>query len=324
MLKHKVAIIICYFGNLPPLYEIWIRSCVYNKEFDFLLFTDQNIEDSYDNIHIIKCTLSDIAALAKRKLPTNKVVLISPYKLCDFKPMYGFIFEDYLKDYNFWGICDIDMIFGDLSLFISDHIFDKYDKIYQLGHLTLYRNTREVNSRFMLKGYVDWKYVVATPTHCRLCERGMMKKYSLGKLSAYTPNNYADISKIHKRYQLSHWLIPKDSRDVFHHQVFYYDNGHVYRAILFNDEIRIEEFIYIHLQKRKITFLDSEIKSCFFITQNTIINKDEGIPSSEDILRLNPYPGKLYEFWECIKYEVETKTISKRLITRLYIKAGNK
>lgn len=323
-MKHKVAIIICYFEGLPSLYEIWLRSCAYNRDFDFLIFTDQDIKSPFNNIRIIECTLDDIASLAQLKLPTTTISLAFPYKLCDFKPMYGYIFEDYLKKYSFWGVCDMDMIFGDLNRFINDSILDKYDKIYQLGHLTLYKNTREVNSRFMMDGYMDWKDVLATPIHCRFCERGMMKKYALAGLTAYTPFDYADISKIHRRYQLSHWLIPKEKQDVFHHQVFYYDEGHVYRAILLNGIITTEEFSYIHLQKRTISFENKAIDNHFYITQNTLIKKEPGEPGVDDIIRLNPYRGKLYELFECIKYEVKTRTILKRLITTIYMNASRK
>ena len=43
-----------------------------------------------------------------------QVTLDRPYKLCDFKPAYGFIFGEYLKEYDYWGHCDIDIVWGDL------------------------------------------------------------------------------------------------------------------------------------------------------------------------------------------------------------------
>lgn len=136
--------------------------------------------------------------------------ICSAYKLCDFKPMYGVIFSDYLHQYDLGGMCDVDMIFGSLKTFLNDDILSKFDKIYQLGHLTLYRNNLEVNERYKLDGYLNWKKVVLTPNHCRLCERGMMEKYSLANIPVYDKRDYADVSKIHKRYQLLKWLVPKE------------------------------------------------------------------------------------------------------------------
>lgn len=38
--KFKVAIILPYFGKLPNYFQLWIKSAEMNKDFDFLIFTD--------------------------------------------------------------------------------------------------------------------------------------------------------------------------------------------------------------------------------------------------------------------------------------------
>lgn len=43
-----------------------------------------------------------------------KIAIDNPYKFCDFKPAYGEIFADYLKGYDFWGHCDIDLLWGNI------------------------------------------------------------------------------------------------------------------------------------------------------------------------------------------------------------------
>lgn len=324
LVKHSIAIIVCYFGRFPSSFLLWKKSCEKNRDFHFHIFTDQMINQSSKNIFIHSFDFDDIQELVKQKLGVTQISLSSPYKLCDFKPMYGLIFQDYIKNYDFWGICDVDMIFGDLSLFITDRILDEYEKVYQLGHLTLYKNTIEVNNRFKLPGYIDWKYVVATPDHCRLCERGMMYKYSLAKIPVYSPFNYADISKIHYRYQLSHWLIPKRNRDHFKHQLFYYENGHIFRVVYTYNDCFVEEFCYIHLQKRKLQIPKHGLGECFYITKNTFISKESGIPSYDEVKKYNPYPGRIYELYECIKYEFKTKNIFNRWAFRLKLKVKKK
>ncbi len=72
-----------------------------------------------------------------------------PYKLCDFKPAYGFLFEDYIQDYEYWGHCDCDLVFGDLETLLTPILKEGYDKVFAVGHLTIYRNTVENNRRFM-------------------------------------------------------------------------------------------------------------------------------------------------------------------------------
>ena len=74
------------------------------------------------------------------------VAVESGYKLCDFKPAYGHIFADYIREYDFWGYCDVDVIFGNIRSFITDELLSEYDVInarhdYLTGCFSLYRNT---------------------------------------------------------------------------------------------------------------------------------------------------------------------------------------
>ena len=66
------------------------------------------------------------------------IALKAPYKLCDYKPAYGYLFQEYLEGYEYWGYCDVDMIFGNLKRFLPDNVIGEYDKIGHLGHLSLY------------------------------------------------------------------------------------------------------------------------------------------------------------------------------------------
>lgn len=315
-MKNKVGIIICYFGKLPGLFEIWKKTCETNAEFDFLIFTDQKISVFKENIHVYNSSLNEIKSLAEKKLGIKDISLNTAYKLCDYKPMYGLIFSEYLYGYDYWGMCDMDMLFGDLGKYITDEILDEYEKIYQLGHLTIYRNNNEVNRRFMSIGYCDWRTVVKTDEHCRFCERGMIAKYNALGIKAYTQKDYADISKLHKRFQLSKWMVPKSQFDRYKHQVFYYENGCVYRAIFYNKSVSVEEFNYIHFQKRKMKIL-VENETCFYITKNELIPKKPGVPSKDEIFRLNPYRGKIVEVFECVIYELKTRNILNRHLMRL-------
>lgn len=71
--------------------------------------------------------------------------------MCDFRPFYGRIFKYYLRGYQFWGYCDIDIVFGDLSKVLNEDflsnidIFTAYDKSL-VGHFTVLRNTEEINN----------------------------------------------------------------------------------------------------------------------------------------------------------------------------------
>ena len=150
----RIAIIICYFGKMPWYFKYFSKSCEYNPSVDFLLFTDNDITESIPpNIIVIRKTLADIANLASQKL-TFPVSLTNPYKLNDFKPAYGFLFSEYLKQYHFWGQGDLDLVFGNIRSFITEEVLTEHDiisakKEHIAGFFTLFKNTEVVNLLFM-------------------------------------------------------------------------------------------------------------------------------------------------------------------------------
>lgn len=48
-----------------------------------------------------------------------------PRLVAEYKPAFGSIFARYLKKYTHWGYCDLDMVLGNLPLFLEhDELFD--------------------------------------------------------------------------------------------------------------------------------------------------------------------------------------------------------
>ena len=59
-----------------------------------------------------------------------------PYILVEYKPAFGHIFAEYLKDYSHWGYSDLDVVFGDMSRWIDDDEWNDYDIVtYGFGEL---------------------------------------------------------------------------------------------------------------------------------------------------------------------------------------------
>ena len=165
MSTFRIVIILPYFGKFPNYIHFFFKTCVYNTNITFLVFTDNDYSAyaNIDNIKFIPSTLGAFNALAGTKLGTE-VNITNAYKLCDFKPMYGLIYADYIKDYDFWGYCDTDIILGDLNKILTAEVLEKYDIIsshsqYMAGPFSLYKNTKEVNSLFFKSK--DWEEVVA-------------------------------------------------------------------------------------------------------------------------------------------------------------------
>lgn len=110
----KIAIIIAYFGKLPEYIQLFLDSCKLNYGFEWLIFSDDDTTYNYpSNVHLIKMNFGECKKLIQSKFDFE-ITLSKPQKLCDYKCAYGVIFEDYIQDYDWWGHCDLDQIFGNL------------------------------------------------------------------------------------------------------------------------------------------------------------------------------------------------------------------
>lgn len=129
----SIIVILPYFGKLPNMFPFWLESCKLNTTVDFLIATDQDIKCDASNIKVLSTSLSDIKKRLERVLGMQ-VWLEKPYKLCDFKPLYGEIFSNYVDGYDFWGYCDCDLIFGDIRKFLTEELLSTKDYLLGMGH----------------------------------------------------------------------------------------------------------------------------------------------------------------------------------------------
>jgi len=165
--QHSIRMLVCYFGEWPAWFTYFLESCKYNPSVDFYLFSDcVPTGREPGNVKIIAFSLADFNALASRKLGFA-IQVERLRKLCDFKPAYGLIFEEYLHGIDFWGQCDIDLVFGNIRKFVN-RLLPNYDVItarkeYVVGHFTLYRNAAAVNTLF--KRSKDYRQVFESADH---------------------------------------------------------------------------------------------------------------------------------------------------------------
>lgn len=296
----KIAIIGVYYGTFPDWMPYWLKSCESNSSIDFFIVTDIKNIEAPKNVHIIDLTLKQLKELVEKKLEM-KVSLERPYKICDFRPAYGIIFEDYLKDYDYWGHCDFDLIWGDIRSFIESYKIEKYDKFLHLGHLSLYRNTYKCNNYYKLPGSEcgNYKEVFKSNENHAFDETGgVYCIYKKNNIPMFEDRIFAEIKTFHKRFRL------KQSDKNYYHQVFYYENGKVYRAYKEKEQIKTQEYIYIHF-RRKIKAdktIDYRKLNNFYITNDGFFEKAEGVPSTDDIEKYNHNPGLIVEWWETILF----------------------
>ena len=160
----KLAVIVVYFGKFPKYMHYFLQSASYNRELNFKIFTDDDYScyASYENVEFIAMNLVVFNELVSKKMKFT-VAIKNSYKLCDFKPMYGFIFNDYISIYSHWAHCDVDIIFGNIANYLIRNSLYDYDIVsshglYISGAFTMYKNTEYVNNIFTLSK--DYKKVI--------------------------------------------------------------------------------------------------------------------------------------------------------------------
>lgn len=245
---------------------MWAKSAGANPNFDFLIFSDLPFPTKqYPNIKVIPMTFLELRNLIEKKLQM-RVVLDTPYKLCDYKPVYGYVLSDYLNGYDFWGFCDMDLIFGDIGKFIDDRILDKYDKILHQGHFSLNRNNDKMNRMFLrcFKNVINYKFAFSTRFNCHFDENGTL---------AYCNEYDASVKYFFK------WIFADTNflsyRFMAHgtEAAFLWDDGKL--TMYWNEGNNSEEIMYVHLQKRKMHREIQAMPEKFAIVRDAFLSVDE-------------------------------------------------
>lgn len=159
----SIVIIFPYFGILPVQFKMWRASALNNPSVDFMFFTDADVKPA-KNIIVHKMQFKDFQQIVQKAFDFS-IVLDRPYKLCEYKQAYGYILQDYIKDYDFWGFGDLDLVYGDIRTFLTDAVLG-HKFLLGWGHLTLLHNDEDANTYFMkqIKGYQNYKDAFTTPT----------------------------------------------------------------------------------------------------------------------------------------------------------------
>lgn len=165
--QNKIAIIVVYFGEWPTWISYFIHSLSKNPLIDFIIFSNTSpLSNKYTNIAFHKQTLIGLCSLIHRKLGI-KTKLQNPYKLCDFKPTFGILFEDFLSSYDYWGYCDVDLLFNSKMQEVVLHKLERYDilmgyKDFASGPFALFRNSKEINLIFTKID--DYEMILSSPS----------------------------------------------------------------------------------------------------------------------------------------------------------------
>jgi hypothetical protein len=154
--ESKICLVVPYFGTFKNYFQLWLDSVGVNSTIDFLLVTDQKLSEYQlpNNIHVKEMTFQEMQNRIHQKLG-SWCQITYPYKLCDYKPAYGVLFEEELDGYDWFGFCDTDMIFGDIRHFLSEERLAATDKIGEGGMFVLLRNSED-GKHYFEKEYPTW------------------------------------------------------------------------------------------------------------------------------------------------------------------------
>lgn len=176
----SIAVLIPYFGRWPEWAPLFFETVRRNATIHFLVFTDCDTEDlQAPNIHVHACSLPEYVTLVKERVD----VAFDPpdaYKLCDLRPLFGTIHEPELRDFDFYGWCDTDLLFGDIRAFYTGEVLARHDVLSThahriSGHFALFRNTRR--NREMYRRIYAWRDALRRPEFVGIDEHGITNAY---------------------------------------------------------------------------------------------------------------------------------------------------
>ena len=166
---NKIVLIQIWIGEIPDYFWFHYETTKNIKGFDFLFFTDQDLDLESSNYRVIKIEKKTIEDLLSDSL-NQKIQIKSNKKICDTKASLGDIFKNFISEYDYYGVYDIDTFFGDVYGMVKNYI-GEYDVISIAdeayhnrisGPFILFRNTEEIRAFYKKHEYdkcFDTEYV---------------------------------------------------------------------------------------------------------------------------------------------------------------------
>jgi hypothetical protein len=310
-MKNKTALIIVYAGEMPNYIRLFLKGCEYNDDVDLLFFTDWD----WSKLPIVQNVVNTPFSLRQfNEKATQKcgieIQVQTGYKLCDLKPAWPHIFEDYVSDYEFVGYCDIDLIFGRINHFFTDDVKKRTDiftitQPYISGALTIFRNNSKITKLYQKAR--GWKKIFQDPRHFAFDEYLRITDISTtgvgGKIQSFSDLVFTTKQiTLHNDKYIGYEKRPKLT--TFDHGIIYAEN---------------EEWIFFHYVVAKQTAFWtipdwSDIPDKFHVNKYGFYRPKQRVVSFIDLLR-HPYYRR--QIMSSIKKKQGT---IKRLINKRDIK----
>jgi hypothetical protein len=270
---HTITFLIPYFGQFPEWAPLYFETVHRNESIDFIFYTDCDTTpyEHLSNVVFHKMTFEEYVknACEKAKIDFQPA---NPYKLCDLRPLYPIIHFEDIKNSDFYGWTDMDILYGDIRSFYTDEILSKYDvlsthAVRVSGHMALFRNTKKY--RNLYQKIYDWRNKLGHPQFVGIDEHGVTNALTmtfwdkLNEKMGWKIDNFCTqwLKKRKKRklYLKEQYTTPFFSKPWLDGSMgqnqpstWYYKDG-----VITNDRDGNRNFIYLHLMNFKSsTFKD--------------------------------------------------------------------
>lgn len=310
--KNKIAFVLPYFGRLPVNFDLWLKSCEKNNEIDFLIFTDDYSKFYYpSNVKVVYMEFEKLKEKIQ-KMFDFPVLIDRPWRLSLFKPAYGEIFSEELQDYDFWGYCDADLMWGNIREFITDEILKKYERIGTKGHASIYKNTPEVNKRYknIVSETANYKEVFSGKANYSFDENGMDEIYDALGIEYFFKPNYAHLEKFESGFYLKR--LEKSKLYTNKYQVFLWENGELYRKYLDKGQLKTTKYMYIHFFCRPMKYCYGDRRCNRYIIYPDIV-KPYSEKVTKDFVRRKGKQSKIIFLTKMFWYNRKKFTLDKIL-----------
>jgi len=319
MEDRSIAVVIPYFGKLPSWFNLFLLSASKTQKIDFILFTDDITYFDYPanfKVHIL--SFQEFQQIFYDKL--GNIYLGYPYKICEYKPCYGYVLGKYLSEYKFWGHCDIDLIFGDIDRYLDKIPLDDYDRVFTYGHLSIYRNNEKVNSAFKLELGAEFPKImrfsaVSQMTYiCNFDEVGInviMKEFGF---KIFDKSFFGNVNENFKKYRINSGVYDYPT-------ILIYDGNKIFELKKKELEVEHNELIYIHFQNRKKINIDTSISNDFILSDEGFVRYDSNcLEEYFDTLGQKESDEDQKEYYKNLLFNRRKKTVSQLIREMKYSK----
>lgn len=268
----KIAMFAPYFatqgGGLPNYYEYWQKAAAANSQIDFFIPTNLDVSNykKYANIHYILMTADEFWDKVQGLFDFE--ISRSYYKSGEYRPLFAAIFKDYIKGYDYWGLTEFDVIYGDILGFIRPYIDNGVDVIGETGTLRFIKNTDKLRDIpfYPISGFKHPLTLEIAYSNCYCWyfdeEWGMGIRYYQNGIEPISVRSvYADTSPP-RRTIMAASVMEGDLGIMW-------DNG---KLFAYNDKGETKELIAAHFQKRKLSIDSVYPGEKFCVIPNRIIN----------------------------------------------------